>query len=281
MWDLNAPQLLLALGLDLVFGAQRRLPKLSDALSLLADRLGPVVGVPFGAVALWAAMIAGVWIPLGVLQWIHGFGKPVGPLLVGLAEVWIVSQCLAAAELNRSVRAILSRLRHGDLAGAQAELDEPAPEVPDLCRRTIERFADGCCHRFLAPLFWTAAFGPAGALLHRTTHFLAARSGPDGRFAGRVDVVLAYLPARLLAVLSETFRKFRSFGKIRREAKASGAGNAAWARAAAAHDLGIRLGDGAFHPSGDDPTESHLGEALVWGGRIFAFAGLLALLALR
>lgn len=281
MWDLNPPQLLLALALDMVFGAHKRLPKLSDALSFLADRLEPVIGKVFGPVAWWAALVLAAWIPLGVLQWFSGIAKPVGPLLVGLAEVWVVYQCLGSADLNRSARDILQRVRHGDLTGAGKELGGPTLDGPAICRRAIERFADGCCHRCLAPLFWTAILGPAGAILHRATRLLAERSATRRGFFGKADAVLAYLPARLLAVLSETFRKFRSFGKIRREARASASGNIGWARAAAAHDLGVRLGDGAFNPTGDEPSESHLGEALVWGGRIFAFAGLLALIALR
>jgi adenosylcobinamide-phosphate synthase len=206
----------------------------------------------------------------------------------------VIYQCLAVIDVSRQVKAILQPLRRSDLAAARTALaqlgaaDPSALGETEICRVGIERTARGCQERFLAPLFWAVLLGPAGALIHRATCVLAERSEtgegtPDGyaRLSGRIDTVLSFLPARLLAVMSETFRKFRSFGKIRREAEKDPVPNSGWGKAALAYDLGVRLGQdpAVFNREGEPPTASHLAEALVWFWRVVCFATLLALIA--
>jgi adenosylcobinamide-phosphate synthase len=293
MWELSPLQLLFALGLDIVLGDPRWMPDLRGAVRGVAQRIAVLAGSWFresliAGIVSWGLMAGAVIFAFGLAHWIL---RPL-PFLYSLLEVFVVYECIAVADVSRRTRTILQPLRRGEieaagyaLCGRSATLSEA-----EISSSAIERIAVDCQRRFLAPLFWVIVAGPAGVLLHCITSELGRQSGSVSRVASvwqGIDTVLGFVPARLLALLSETFRKYRSFGKIRREARGTNRStresNDGWSEAALAYDLNVRLGQApaVYNPAGDSPGPGHVAEAMVWFWRIVSFSTVVALIALR
>ena len=289
MWNLSPLQLLLALGLDIALGDPRWMPRLRSFVRGMIRRMESIAGGCFGqsllaGIVLWLFVAALLVCSLGLLRFLL---QPL-PILYGCAEVFIASQCLAVSDISRRTKAILQPLRQGDLQAAGFALTgRPATlSESEISAAAIERIATECRDRFLAPLFWVVVAGPVGALLHFITSELANQPRVQGRFSvvwQGIDSALGFVPARLLALMSETFRKFRSVGKIRRESRNAPGLNNGWSEAALAYDLDVRLGQPptVYNASGNPPGASDVAEARTWFWRIVSFTTVLSLLALR
>jgi len=298
MWELHPVQLLLALALDFLLGNPKWMPGPDSLVRRLQGRFfrsresrGNVVTRTLPLSILVAGVVlltylAVAWILPSEPQW--------------LLEVFVLYQALTHAEFTRTVKEVLRLLNRQDVAEAAAQAGQIPGLLPRSDSSTPERVSEGLIleigesvgSRLVAPLFWAALLGAPGALALRLLQVPSQTVAPASQsepFSPRFYA--EWIPARLVAVLSETFRRYRSFGKVRREARRIRGSNRGWGAAAIARDLDVRLefpiGDEpsdrtpmVYHPEGSAPSVPHLAEALSWHWRITAFSTVLALLAL-
>lgn len=260
-------QLAFALILDLLLGDPRSWPhpaKLTGRLAIFWERAFRRLkfdGI-FAGACFWLIVVAPVIAVYLALDHCLSSGYPLAADLLG---VLVIYQCIAARDLWDHVRTVQKPLLTGDLESARTKLslivgrDTENLDETEITRAAIETTAESYNDGFLAPLFWTLLFGPAGALLFRCANTLDSMVGHRdeeyerfGKISARFDDVLAWLPARLGAFLIWP-AGILSIRQLRREANQHASPNAGWPEAAMAHALNCRLGgtntyDGQSHP---------------------------------
>jgi adenosylcobinamide-phosphate synthase len=164
---------------------------------------------------------------------------------------------LGGRSLWREAAGVGDAVARGDLADARRRLpalcgrDPSGLDGPQLCRAAIESVAENTADAVVAPLLYAALLGAPGVVAHRCANTLDAmvghRSPRYARFgwaAARLDDLLAFVPARVTALLaalaSGTPR--RVVGVVRRDGGRHPSPNAGRAEAAFAGALGVRLG---------------------------------------
>ena len=262
MWRIEPLQIVLAIVLDLVLGDPRGWPhvtRLAGKLATWSERLlsGLVGRTIFSGALFWLVVC-------GTMQALYFASRAacaaISPWLAWAFDIVVVYQTLAAADLQRHVRAVFQPLRDGDLGAARARLamivgrDTANLDESEISRATIESLAESTNDGFVAPLFWGVVAGAPGALLYRTANTLDSLVGHRderyekfGKVPARDDDVLSWIPARLCAAASEARRSFRNWRSIHREARAHASPNAGWSEAALAFALGVRLGGDNFY----------------------------------
>ena len=140
-------------------------------------------------------------------------------------------------------RAQLSRLVSRDTA---------ALSPTQVRESAIESLAENLNDSVVAPLFWFALLGLPGAALFRFANTADAMWGYPGERGGRVwayagkwaaraDDVLAWIPARITAVLIWLVGGLRGGARLRSEAGRTPSPNSGWPMAAMALALGVQL----------------------------------------
>jgi adenosylcobinamide-phosphate synthase len=185
---------------------------------------------------------------------------------------------LAARSLARETRAVLEPCRKGDWPEARRRLarivgrdthDLPPEEIYRACVETVaENTTDGV----VAPLFYAALFGPVGLWVFKAISTLDSmvgyRSERYRRFgwaSARTDDLANLLPARLtylLIALAALLTRGDAWGALRvgwRDGRKHPSPNSAWAEAAMAGALGLRLGGPATY-HGVPSIKPHLGD---------------------
>ena len=130
---------------------------------------------------------------------------------------------------------------------------------PLLISATVESVAEGICDSFVAPLFYFLVFGVPGAIAYRVVNTLDAMIGYHGKyeylgkFAGKLDDVLNFIPARLSALLL-VFAGFLSKRGIRsswqtalKEHSKTESPNAGWTIAVMAGALSVQLEKAGYY----------------------------------
>jgi adenosylcobinamide-phosphate synthase len=153
-----------------------------------------------------------------------------------------IGEALDAGDLDRA-RALLPSLVGRDPTG----LDEK-----EVARAVVESVAENTVDAMVAPALWAALAGAPGVLAHRAVNTLDAMVGHRtdrytnfGWASARLDDAMAWLPARLTAVLVALVRPGRAGSvahAVRRQAPAHPSPNAGVAEAAFAAALGLRIG---------------------------------------
>ena len=242
------------------------LAPLSRWLPTLSPRTARVAGT-----LAWAAAVGGVALLAWALQAVLAqapawLAWPLGALALKPALAWRM--------LKREVAAVEAALVQG--------LDEGRQRLAGLCSRdvrtldeagvretAIETLAENLNDAFVAPLFWWAVAGLPGAWAWRAVNTLDAMWGYRGRWthagacAARADDVLAWLPARLTALL--LWRPGLGWARLRTEAARTPSPNGGWPMAAMALGLGVRLGKPGVYvlnAGGRPPTPADLARAL-------------------
>jgi adenosylcobinamide-phosphate synthase len=263
--------------LDLLFGDPREWPHPVRLIGMVLDRVedrarrvwcGPLLGG--GAVLLGLAVC--VFLVVLLLT-----GLPfVGELLA----LYLGYAGLALGCLLRETEAVLSLLQGGRLAAARAHLaglvsrdtgDMTEEEVLRALGETLaENFNDG----FVAPFFWLSLFGPAAMWGYKAVStvdsmwgYRTERFEELGKAGARADDLLAWVPARLAAVLIWVAGCLQgrrtSWRSIVADARSMDSPNAGWPMSAAAHAAGVSMG-GPTRYSGqikDKPPLGPLGSA--------------------
>jgi adenosylcobinamide-phosphate synthase len=240
-------------------------PALGAAAGIVLDRVLPEPPGPVHPVAVFGLVMTGleqrvyrddrragvahalVGVALGV-----GAGRAVRSTLLatttavagrGLADAAEqVGRALDDADLDRARRllpALVGRDPH-DLDGAE------------IARAVVESVAENTVDAVVGPAFWAGLVGAPGALGYRAVNTLdsmvghrSARYANFGWASARLDDALAWVPARLTAVLVAAVRP-RAAGAVWRAVRTQAPGhpspNAGVAEAAFAAALGVRLG---------------------------------------
>lgn len=193
----------------------------------------------------------------GVLQLLQAPGSlPLALLaatvLLGLA----LKPLLAWAMLRHEVQAVEAALGQSLEAG-RARLgwlvsrDVTQLSESQVRQSAIESLAENLNDSVVAPIFWCALLGLPGAALFRFANTADAMWGYPGvyrgrnwawagKWAARADDALAWLPARLTAVLLALPCRI-ALGRLRREARQTPSPNSGWPMAAMALALDLRL----------------------------------------
>lgn len=274
-------------------------------LDWMGMRLAPLAGaVParsaqavfWLAAAAWCVAACGVLVLAVALQlWILWLPPWLAAMAFGLA----LKPLLAWAMLHDEVLAVEQALSLSLPAG-QARLarlvSRPVDELDAAQVRegAIETLAENLNDSLVAPLFWFVLLGLPGAALFRWANtadamwgYPGVRGGRDwqwaGKWAARADDVLAWLPARLTALLLLALGGLRGGTRLRAEAVRTPSPNGGWPMAAMALALGVRLGKpGAYvlNPQAPAPGPVHSLRACALGSRVAQGATLLACVAL-
>ncbi len=124
---------------------------------------------------------------------------------------------------------------------------------PLLVSAAVESVAESICDSFVAPLFYFIFLGVPGAIAYRAINTLDSMIGYHGRyeylgkFSGRLDDIINYIPARLTALLLvlaslPTGKGARNSWQVAlKEHSKTESPNAGWTIAAVAGALNVRL----------------------------------------
>lgn len=277
-------------------------------LAWMGARVAPLAGAPRAGQARVFWRGAGAWC-LGALvvtalawqvqAWVLALPDWASVLLLALllkpllAWAMLHDEVLAVEQaLSRSLdegRAVLARLVSRDVTTlSEAQVRESA----------IESLAENLNDSLVAPLFWFAVAGLPGAALFRfanTADAMWGYRGPRllagelrdwrwaGKWAARADDVLAWLPARLTALLIALAGRLRGWRRLPEQARRTPSPNSGWPMAAMALVLGVRLAKPGVYvlgEAGQAPAPAHLLRACALGSRAAIAASLLACAAL-
>lgn len=280
---------LAGVGLDVVLGEPRRGHPLV-LFGQLADRLEAHFNGPDGrgwrshGVTAWCLAV----LPLTALAWLLSLLPGVG----WVVEVLLLYIALGLRSLGEHLVPVALALRQGDLAEARRRVgfivsrDTGSLDEQGVARAATESALENGSDAVFAALFWFAIAGAPGVVLYRLSNTLDAMWGyRNPRFerfgwaAARIDDLLNYLPARLVAltyaVLGQTRRAWACW---RRQAPQWDSPNAGPVMAAGAGALGLSLGGPAIYHGvlherptlgeGETPTARDIERALdmVWAG---------------
>ncbi|AIL60517.1 adenosylcobinamide-phosphate synthase CbiB [Pseudomonas alkylphenolica] len=198
------------------------------------------------------------------------------PYIGWLVEVLALYCALGLRSLGEHVTPVADALRCGDLDEARRrvgflvsretrELDETA-----VARAATESVLENGSDAVFAALFWFVVAGAPGVVLYRLSNTLDAMWGyRNERFerfgwaAARIDDVLNYIPARLVALTYALLGKTRLALKCwRRQAPLWDSPNAGPVMAAGAGALAVELGGPAVY-HGELHERAQLGEGPV------------------
>jgi len=285
----------------------RWLPTLAPAPGLVAGALAwwlVVAGVAALALLLQAALLAApAWcgVPLLALLLKPAFAWRMlrdEVAAVGLAFESSAAVAGASAGAQDADPAVPAALQPGQAGAPSAGLAAARAQVARLCSRdvsaldadavhetAIETLAENLNDSLVAPLFWAVLLGLPGAWAWRAVNTLDAMWGYRGRWwwagkwAAHADDLLAWLPARLTALLLVP----PHWRLLRREAGRTPSPNGGWPMAAMALHLGVRLrkpGVYELNAAAPSPGPAQLQQALRRASQAAWAALLLALLAL-
>ncbi|NNM62098.1 MAG: cobalamin biosynthesis protein CobD [Steroidobacteraceae bacterium] len=208
--------------------------------------------------------------------------KPLFALKMLLGEVAAVEDSLMRGVEQGRVR--LSRI---------VSRDTTRLDSGEIRESALESLAENLSDSVVAPLFWFALFGLAGAAVYRFANTADAMWGYrdrrewSGKFAARMDDLLNLIPARLTALLLLLMGPNRMtwLRRLPGEAARTASPNSGWPMAALALSLGVRLrkpgvyelNAGGLEPSATDvSTGLRRVERTAW-----LAAGVLALASVR
>ena len=246
----------------------------SVAQDLQAFWLGALVWI--GGVAL--VLIAAAALQAGV-AWLLGV-QTLGTLVLAAVLLGLLLKPLLAWALLKSevqaVEAALSNPITGSLEAGRERLrwlvsrDVTVLSETQVRESAIETLAENLNDSVIAPLFWFALLGLPGAALFRFANTADAMWGypglyPNdgqgrnwawaGKWAAHADDVLAWVPARITALLLVVVGGGASLMKLRLDAVRTPSPNSGWPMAAMALVLGVRLGKpGGYVLNSEDPA---------------------------
>lgn len=160
--------------------------------------------------------------------------------------------------LGHAALAVEEALERADLERARGLLpalvgrDPSCLDEKEISRAVVESVAENTVDAVVAPAFWAAVAGAAGAGAHRAVNTLDAMVGHKtdrylnyGWASARLDDIAAFVPARVTAGLVAAVRPAAAatiMRAVRRDAGHHPSPNSGVAEAAFAAALGLRLG---------------------------------------
>ena len=162
----------------------------------------------FIAGCITAAVVAAVSTAVpAALVWICADFHPALGMAVSCVLCW---QMLAAKSLKRESMKVYDAFRRGDTEGARYAVsmivgrDVSALGEEGIVRAAVETVAENTSDGVIAPMFYMALGGPAGAWLYKSVNTMDSMIGYRneryewfGKCAARADDVLNFIPARI------------------------------------------------------------------------------------
>ncbi|MDB6083057.1 MAG: cobalamin biosynthesis protein CobD [Gammaproteobacteria bacterium] len=221
----------------------RTLPDNSPAKAYVGGASAWVLGAVVFTAAAWA-----------VARTVDGVLRPDASWPGAVASMFVdgvlLKPLLAWRLLRTEAQAVEAALMQGVEAGRArvaflASRDTGGLTSSEVRETAIESLAENLNDSVIAPLFWFAVGGLAGATLYRFANTADAMWGYRGRWewagkwSARADDLLSWIPARLtgMALLSP-----RRWSELSREARRTASPNGGWPMGAMALRLGVRLG---------------------------------------
>lgn len=225
--------------------------------------------------------------PWCVLAWLAQWWlRMLPPFYFAPVAAVVLYLALGRQSLVEHAGAVASALGAGDISAARVAVgrivsrDTRALDAGGISRAAVETVLENGSDAVVASLFWFAAAGLPGVVLHRLVNTLDAMWGyRNARFyyfgwaAARCDDVLNFIPARLTAwgyVLCG--RSSNAWRCWRRQARAWSSPNAGPVLAAGAGALNLMLGGAAVYDgeseqrpalgAGSEPGAGDIGRAL-------------------
>lgn len=207
--------LALALAIDVAFGEPPNALHPVAWFGTLANKLRatlplkPAAPALLGGVTLVLAGLACV----GALLLTDALLRERAPFLTDLLALFWLQASFAGRALLGAGSVVERALTAGDLPAARAGLralcsrDPAALSEDELAGAATSSLAENLSDSVVAPLFYYALFGLAGALVFRVVNTLDAMVGYRGRYewlgkpAARLDDLLGLVPARLTVLL--------------------------------------------------------------------------------
>lgn len=219
IFGLLAIKVSLALGLDAIFGEARRWHPLvafgrvakviEQCLNLESDSSS--INKFKGALG-WALCVLPLPVFMILLEKYFIQDMPCA-FLLNLGSVVILYFCVAWKSLIEHAKNVITPLQNGDIDLARQKLayivsrDTTTLDHTGVCKGTVESTLENGSDGIFAPIFWFVFFGAPGVLAYRLANTLDAMWGYKntqyknfGFFSAKMDDVLNYVPARLVAL---------------------------------------------------------------------------------
>jgi len=285
---------------------------LAAAAGLALDRLLPEPPTTVHPVALFGIVMTGLERRIhrdargaGIVYALAGIAVGLGAGVVVRSTALATSSAVAGRALAVTAGDVGEALGTDDVVRARELLPSLVGRDPsglgsgEIARAVVESVAENTVDAVVAPAFWGAVAGAPGALGYRSVNTLDSMVGHRslryanfGWASARLDDALAWVPARLTAVLVAAVRPQAAravWGAVRRQAPAHPSPNAGVAEAAFAAALGVRLGGSNTYGDrtedrpalgmGRPPGVDDIGAAVRLSGDVTAaLAGVLALI---
>ena len=257
--------------LDALLGEPRRWHPLV-AFGRMADRIEQRFnsggrGWRSHGVTAWVLAIIPLTILATALSWL--------PYIGWLVDILALYCALGMRSLGEHVQPVADALRRQDLDEARTRVgylvsrQTSELDATDVARAATESVLENGSDAVFAAIFWFAVAGAPGVVLYRLSNTLDAMWGyRNERFerfgwaAARIDDVLNYIPARLVALTYAVLGKTRAALRCwRQQAPLWDSPNAGPVMAAGAGALGVALGGPAIY-HGELHERPQLGEGL-------------------
>lgn len=204
------------------------------------------------------------------------------PFLGALIALYLAYSGLALGCLLKDCRKVASLLDAGQIEDARDELsmlvtrDVSSLDEEELRKVLAETASENLNDGFVAPFFFLVVTGPAGMWVYKTISTMDSMWGYKteeyrefGYFAAKTDDVLAFIPARITAmimicagrVLKLNWRD--AWDNLLKDASKTESPNAGWPMSCAAWLLGAKMGGKAVY-FGEVKEKPVLGPGGVW-----------------
>lgn len=260
--------LCLAVFIDAVCGEAKRFHPLvgfGSWVKSIEARFYPVRGASsrhifFVGIAAWCAAVLPWWLLL-LLFYVAV------PVMQPLCDVLIMYFVIARKSLIEHVRRVYLYLLAGDLLAARAAVamivsrDTQTLSPQKLRDATVESALENGADGIFAAIFWFVIGGAPAALLYRLVNTMDAmwgyrnlRYARFGTCAARVDDVMNFIPARLLALTYAALGNSKlALQCWAQQARACASPNAGVVMTAGAGALQLSVGGGAYYHGHYEP----------------------------
>lgn len=204
------------------------------------------------------------------------------PFVGAAAETIMTCQVLAAKCLGQESRKVYLCLKDHNLEGARKAVsmivgrDTTHLDEEGIVRAAVETVAENTSDGVIAPMLYTAFFGPAAGMWYKAVNTMDSMVGYKndrylyfGRAAAKLDDLANFIPSRISAcfMIAASFlggKRFSAKGALsvyKRDRRNHTSPNSAQTESVCAGALGIRLGGNGYY-SGKLVQKPYIGDGL-------------------
>ena len=292
-------QILIALGIDFIFGDPKKFPHPVQWIGALALGLEKWTRKIFkdqylaGSITVIFTLFITILTVGLTIKW---FSR-IHPLLGDVISILILYTTFAIKDLRNHAFEVYTALNKGSLQEARDKLskmvgrDTSTLNEEEVSRACVESVAENTVDGITAPLFFAFLAGPVGAMVYKTINTMDSMFGYKnsryllfGSVPARLDDLFNYLPARItapLTSLSAAILKMnprKSFKVMVRDGRKHASPNAGLNEAAVAGALGVQLGGDNYYkgelskgPLIGDPEKALLKEHILSATRLMLY----------